>query len=147
VDNNRAGQYITFRIAGQDFAMSAARIRGLLPIHDMVSVDPPHPLACEWLTGVASVRGHDFPVIDLARKLDLAPGAQGRQPCVIVVEIAGTQLIAFVADRVSELVDFRDRDFRNGGVRSSGRMRRVLNPDTILTQEELHQLGRAVSTL
>jgi hypothetical protein len=42
-----------------------------------------------------------------------------------------------VADRISEVLMLRDRDFRNGSVRLNGRARRVLNPDLILTEEEL----------
>ncbi len=123
--------------------MDAARIRGLLPIHDLIPVEGPH----QWLVGIAAVRGRDFPVIDLESKLGLPAGTHGRQPCVIVIEVAGSQLIGFVADRVSELVTFRDRDFRNGSVRSSGRMRRVLDPQSIMNPEELQELGRAVSSL
>jgi len=132
VDADRAGQYITFRVARQDFAMSATCVRGLLPIHDVTSLDPPHP----WIAGVAAIHGHEFPVIDLPRKLGLAAGRLGRNPCVIVIEIAGARLIGFVADRVSEVVAFRDRDFRDGCVRVNGRLRPVLDPNSILSQEE-----------
>ncbi len=116
--------------------MTAACIRGILPVHDVTSLDPPHP----WIAGVAAIRGHEFPVIDLRRKLGLAPGKHGRQPCVIVIEVAGPQLIGFIADRVSEVAAFRDRDFRDGSVRVNGRLRPVLDPKSILSQEELQAI-------
>jgi chemotaxis signal transduction protein len=153
VETNSSRQYVTFRVARQDFAMPASRVRGILPAHDVIPIRPPEPSDSEALAnlgpglanlgmicGVASLRGRDFPVVDLRGKLGIAQGSHGRQPCVIVVEVesgSGSRLLGFVADRISEVLMLRDRDFRNGSVRLNGRARRVLNPDLILTEEEL----------
>ena len=98
------------------------------------------------ICGVASLRGRDFPVVDLRGKLGIAHGSHGRQPCLIVVEAgsgSGARLIGFVADRISEVLMLRDRDFRKGSVRVNGRSRRVLDPDLILTDEELARCWNA----
>jgi chemotaxis signal transduction protein len=154
VETNSSGQYITFRVARQDFAMLASRVRGILPIHDLIPIETPPPSGSgpelinsgpglsnsEMICGVASLRGRDFPVVDLRGKLGIAYGSHGRQPCMIVVEVesaSGARLLGFVADRISEVVTLRDRVFRNGSVRLNGRARRVLDPDLILTEEEL----------
>lgn len=144
---NRSGQYLTFRVARQDFAMLTSRVRGILPAHELIPVEMPRfansgPGGANsvMICGVASLRGQDFPVVDLRGKLGIAHGSHGRQPCVVVVEVAGGSgagLLGFVADRISEVLMLRDRDFRNGSVRVNGRARRVLNPDLILTEEEL----------
>jgi len=127
----KAGKYLTFRIARQDFAMNAEHVRGILPVHEMVALETPH----DWICGFAAVGGRDFPVLDLRAKLDIARGSQGREPFVVVVETGG-RLAGFIADRISEVLDLRTRDFRNGAVRGRGRRRRVLDPDQIMKAED-----------
>jgi chemotaxis signal transduction protein len=81
----KAGKYLTFRVARQDFAMSADCVRGLLPVHEMVTLETPH----NFVFGFAAVGGRDFPVLDLRAKLDIPHGSDGREPFIIVVETAG----------------------------------------------------------
>lgn len=147
--------------------MLTSRVRGLLPLHEMIPIAaPPFPNSGPEFTnsvqgfinsgpgfansgmicGVATLCGQDFPVVDLRARLGIAPGLHGRQPCVVVVEVAGgsgARLLGFVADRISEVVTPRDLDFRNGSVRVNGRARRVLDPDLILTEEELKSCWNA----
>jgi len=128
--------YLTFGVAREDFAMDAARVRAILPLHELVPVDTLHA----WLHGFAAMGGRYFPVVDLRSKLGLPHASHGRQPCIVVVEMTvtdGRRLAGFVADRVSEVVQLRERDFRNGMARTKGRTRRLLDPDQILTETEL----------
>ena len=150
--------------------MPASRVRGILPAHDVIAIVPPQSPDRQpgvtnsgpglsnsgpglsnsgMICGVATLRGRDFPVVDLRGKLGIAHGSHGRQPCVIVVEVeggSGSRLLGFVADRISEVLTLRDRDFRNGSVRLNGRARRVLNPDLILTEEELKSWNASLLT-
>ncbi len=131
----KAGKYLTFRIARQDFAMSVEYVRAILPMHEMVALETAHHFIC----GFAVAGGHDFPVIDLRAKLGIAHGSHGREPFIIAVETAVEtrgRLAGFVADRVSELLDVRKRDFRNGAVRGHGRLRRILEPDQVMKEED-----------
>jgi len=127
----KAGKYLTFRVARQDFAMDAECVRGILPMHEMVALEAAH----EWIRGFAAIRRRDFPVIDLRAKLAIAHGSHGREPFIIVVETRG-KLAGFIADRVSEVLDLRHRDFRHGAVRGHGRPRKVLDPDRIMNDED-----------
>jgi purine-binding chemotaxis protein CheW len=127
----KAGKYLTFRVARQDFAMSADCVRGILPVHEMVALETPH----HWICGFASVGGRDFPVLDLRAKLGIAHGSHGREPFIIGVETGG-RLAGFIADRISEVLELRARDFRNGAVRGHGRPRKVLDPEQIMTLED-----------
>jgi chemotaxis signal transduction protein len=131
-------QYIAFRIGRQDFAMDASLICGLLPIYEMLPLDPPRG----WICGLASIRGREFPVIDLRARFNLPRGVPGRQPCVIAVEIHGSQLVGFIADRVSDVTQVRARDFRGDQVIIAGKPRRLLHPDRLLTAEDLVNLSR-----
>jgi chemotaxis signal transduction protein len=126
----KAGKYLTFRVARQDFAMNIACVRSILPVHQMTKID-----AHQWICGTAAIGGRDFPVIDLRAKLKIADGSHGREPFIVVVETE-EGLAGFIADRVSEVLDLRLRDFRNGAVRTHGRARRVLEPVQIMQAED-----------
>jgi purine-binding chemotaxis protein CheW len=127
----KAGKYLTFRVARQDFAMTTDRVRGILPMHELSPLHVTHA----WLCGFASIAGRDFAVVDLRAKLGIARGSHGREPFIVVVETEG-HLVGFIADRVSQVVDARARDFRNGMLRTPGRPRKVLDPDRIMQKED-----------
>ena len=127
----KAGKYLTFRVARQDLAMNADCVSGILPVHEMAALETPH----QWICGFAALGGRDFPVIDLRAKLGIPHGSQGREPFIVVVETAG-RLAGFIADRVSEVLELRPRDFRNGAVRTHGRPRKVLDPAKIMTDDD-----------
>jgi chemotaxis signal transduction protein len=133
-----AGDYITFRIARQDFVMRAERVRGLLAAHELVTLES---FSTEsWICGVASLRAREFPVVDLRGKLGIAHGSHGREPLIVAIEVLSVtgmqRMLGFVADRVSEVLPLRERDFRRGSVRIAGRSRRILDPDSILTEQD-----------
>jgi len=57
---------------------------------------------------------------------------------IVVAEVnvaEGLQLVGFVADRVSDVVTARERDYTRGKLRTGGRPRVVLDPDAILSRE------------
>jgi chemotaxis signal transduction protein len=133
----QAGQYLTFRVARHDFAIQASRLRGILPARELEPVAPSPNLARffgRWTRGFASIRGREIPVIDLCGLLELPHGTHGH-PCIVVVEIPtpeGPRLTGFLADRVTEMVYARERDFSHGKLRLGGRPRRVLDPEVLL---------------
>lgn len=144
-DEASVGQYITFRVARQEFAMDATRLRGLLPIHELVPLDAPQGQHPEWICGIASIRGRDFPVVGLRGKLGVAHGSHGRQPCIVAVEVAsadGPRLVGFIADSISEVLTLRERDVLDGVARIGGRPRRVFDPDQLLLEAEIEGLWR-----
>jgi purine-binding chemotaxis protein CheW len=134
----KTGKYLTFRVARQDFAMSIASIRSILPVHQMTPI-----VGREWVCGIAAIGGREFPVIDLRRKLGIPRGAHGREPFIIVV-LVEEKLAGFIADRVSAVLDLRGREFRNGAVRTRGRVRKVLDPAQIMTQEDWSEVAASV---
>jgi len=122
----KAGKYLAFRVARQDFAMNIAVVRSILPVHQMTSIENQR-----WVTGFASVGGRDFLIVDLRAKLEIAQGPKGREPFIIVVETGG-KLVGFIADRISKVLDVRAKDFRNGAIRLQGRVRMLLEPAQII---------------
>jgi chemotaxis signal transduction protein len=133
---NVGAQYLTLRVGRQELAIDASRVRGILPASDLVAVDIPDSNVC----GFASTLGREFPVIDLRKRLKIAPGSRGRLPCIVVIE--GSGLLGFLADCVSEIVTVREQEIRSGVIRRNGRSRRVLDPDSIVTEQELTALWR-----
>jgi chemotaxis signal transduction protein len=123
------GEYLTFRLARQDFAIYAGRVRGILPWHELVSD------GLSDTAGVAAIRGHEFPVVDLRRILRLPRAPRGRSPAIIAVEgpVGSARLVGFVADTVSGVITVRGRDYRRGKIRAHGRPRAVLDPDLVVT--------------
>jgi chemotaxis signal transduction protein len=131
--------YLTFRVARQDLAMEAACIRGILPLTDL----EPAAAGRSGLLGLASLKGQMVGVIDLRSRLGLAHAGQGSQPKIVVLEFtAGTRqlLLGFVADRISDVVIYRDRDLRSGALRGKGRPRRLIDFDQIVSKKELGPL-------
>jgi chemotaxis signal transduction protein len=130
--------------------MDASRIRAILPTQELTplkrTVVDIRPLLGafgeaawleKWTCGFAALKGRAFPVIDLRTKLGIERGSTGRQPCIVVVEVAsrlGPQLAGFVADRLSEVVEARERDFSRGKLRGAGRPRQVLDPDVLFSE-------------
>jgi chemotaxis signal transduction protein len=137
-------RYLTFRVARQDFAIDAELVRGILPWHELVAV----PETLPSFAGIASLGGRPLAVFDLRVKLGLRHRSQGNRPRIIVIDVGAGEsrrLAGFVADRVSDVVVFRDRDFSHGAFRGNGRPRRLLDPDQIASEDELMCLWRANS--
>ena len=135
-------RYLTFRVARRDFAIDAARVRAILPPHELTPV----PLAHPCLAGIASLGGRTVAVFDLRARLRLAPASAGRRPKIVVIEVttgAGRHLAGFVADRVTDVATLRDRAFSHGAFRGGARPRYLLDPDQLLSEDELIGLWAA----
>ncbi len=127
---------MTFRVGRQDFVMRTSRVRALLPMHEMIALETPVSAIC----GIISVGGRDCPVIDLSGKLGIPTGSPGRQPCVIIAKAGSLESpreFGVIADRISDVIKLRDRDFRDSSARVHGRMRRVFDPDILAGDENL----------
>jgi purine-binding chemotaxis protein CheW len=145
-----SGDYLTFRLGGQNFAMEASKLRAILPGTDLA---PLHrslaeaaallgpfgqtPLTRQQICGFAVLQGRDVPVIDLRARLGLPDAPPRKRTSIVVVEVTGNrgpQLAGFVADGVSEVVHARGRDISRGKLRNMGRPRRVFDPDVLLLE-------------
>jgi purine-binding chemotaxis protein CheW len=92
-------QLCTFRVSGEDFAIDIMRVREVIPPAPLTAV----PSAPAHVAGVFRLRNDVIPVIDLARRLGLAPGAPSRRAKFIVVRVAG-RLLGLQVDEVREVV-------------------------------------------
>jgi len=128
-------RYLTFRVARQDFAMEANRIRGILPLDDLNPMIGGH----SGLLGITSLKGQVVSVMDLRARLQLPHASQGSQPKIVVLELtigSSQRLLGFVADRISDVVVYRDRDLRHGALRGKGRPRKLVDFHQLVAEDE-----------
>ena len=83
-------EYLTFFIAGVEYAVSLEHVREVIP-YDTVTRVPGMP---EAVRGVTNLRGAVVPVVDLAIEFRLAPIEITPRTCIVLVEArhAGTSL-------------------------------------------------------
>ena len=99
-----ATQYLTFQLAGEEYAIGSLQVKEIIPYITLTTV-PQTPAS---IRGVINLRGSVVPVIDIAVKLGLRPMPVTARSCVVIVETkcAGTGLImGIVADSVSQVID------------------------------------------
>lgn len=102
-------QYLSFVLAGGDYAIPILKLREILQ-HEGLTRVPGTPRS---IRGVLNLRGRVVPVVDLALKFGLDETAETRWTCVLVVEAAhrGEQmLVGVMADSVREVMDLRAED-------------------------------------
>lgn len=119
--------------------MLAEDVRAVVPRSDVKSAERSLP----WIIGSVLVSGWESPVVDLREKLGVPLGSSGRKPVVIVLQMhskEGPRWLGIAAEYAGDLLSLRNDDFRNGAVRISGRMKRLLDFDEILSAEDLRSL-------
>jgi len=98
------GQYLTFLIAGEEYAVNILKVREIVEYDTVTTV----PNTAPWIRGVTNLRGNVVPVIDLAVKFGLAPSQVSRFSCIVITEISfdGEKLtMGVLADSVSQVLD------------------------------------------
>ncbi len=75
-------EYLTFFIAGVEYAVSLEHVREVIP-YDTITRVPGMPAV---VRGVTNLRGAVVPVVDLAIGFELAKVAVGARTCIVLVE-------------------------------------------------------------
>lgn len=104
-EQSTSGQYLTFFIAGEEYAASILKVREVIE-YDTVTAVPNTP---SWIRGVVNVRGSVLPVVDLGVKFGLPASTISRFSCIVITEVDsdGEKLtLGVLADSVSRVVDF-----------------------------------------
>ena len=98
------GQYMTFRLGNELFAISVAQVREVLEISQITRV----PTAPSYMRGVVNVRGQATPVVDLRLKFGLPQGPDTVHTRIIVMELeldGEATVLGGVADSVHEVIE------------------------------------------
>ncbi len=143
-------QYLTFNLAGEEYAISILRIKEIIE-YDQITKVPRMP---GWVRGVINLRGSVVPVIDLAVKFAMEETKVSPLCCIIIIEleIDGEPIVMGVmAESVSQVVDLSPEDIqappafgtrlRADFLLGMGRLEKkfalILDIDRILSTEEL----------
>jgi purine-binding chemotaxis protein CheW len=99
-----AGQYMTFKLGNELFAINVAQVREVLEVSEITRV----PTAPEYMRGVVNVRGRAIPVVDLRLKFGLSRGSETVHTRIVVMELeldGETTVVGGIADSVHEVIE------------------------------------------
>jgi purine-binding chemotaxis protein CheW len=103
------GQYLTFLLGSEVFAVDILRIREIIEYGAITAV----PTMPEFIRGVINLRGSVVPIVDLAARFGRKSTPVTRRTCMVIIE-AGTdaenQMLGIVVDSVSAVVDIPGAD-------------------------------------
>src|SRR5512147_1925153 len=78
-----AGQYLTFMLGGEAYAIGILAIKEIIENGQMTRV----PMMPEFIRGVINLRGAVVPVIDLGVRFGFGATATGRRTCIVILEV------------------------------------------------------------
>ncbi|HEX4228738.1 MAG TPA: chemotaxis protein CheW [Bryobacteraceae bacterium] len=103
VGQERAGKYLTFSLASEEFGIRVLQVREIMGLQDITFV----PQAEPHIRGVINLRGKVVPVICLRTKFGMPKIESTQRTCIIVVQVRGEDglmLMGVLVDSVSEVV-------------------------------------------
>ena len=152
--DDRAGKYLTFHLAQEEFGIRVLKVREIMGIQDITAV--PHTPA--YVKGVINLRGKVIPVLDLRLKFGLPDMEYNQRTCIIVVQIQGESgliLMGIIVDGVSEVLNLTGAEVEDtpdfgssfttpyilGMAKIKGKVKILLDIDQVLTNQEVQGLG------
>ncbi|MDC3962017.1 chemotaxis protein CheW [Polyangium jinanense] len=82
VEQAGTSQYISFHVAGGEYAVRILGAREIIEYTDITRV----PMMPPAILGVLNLRGHVVPVVDLAERFGMPASTITRRTCILVVE-------------------------------------------------------------
>lgn len=142
------GKYLTFVLAGEEYAFPVGHVREITRITDITVV----PRMPAHVSGVINLRGKVVPVMDLRIRFNLVAEPANDETCIIVTETSiGDRRVVFgaIVDRVSEVLnvtaeeiedrpDFGERldtQYMLGIAKVKGRIKILLDLDQMLADD------------
>lgn len=143
-------QYLTFPVAGMEYAIDLLRVREIIAYETARRV----PGTPAYLRGVVRLRGAALPVVDLGAKLSLPEAVVAKEACVLVVDglYEGAPVaMGFMVESVGQVLDLASSsvqapppfgpgarvDYVVGVAQSGPGFVLIVDLDRILSSEEL----------
>jgi len=156
VSQQEEGQYLTFLIGGEMFAISILSIKEIIEYGSLTIV----PMMPDFIRGVINLRGAVVPVVDLSARFDRTASEVTRRSCIVIIEVEADeekQDVGVVVDSVSEVLEIpaaeiepapsfgaRIRaDFISGMGKVDGKFVIILNAERVLSVDEMAMLSGA----
>jgi purine-binding chemotaxis protein CheW len=153
-----AGQYLTFVLGGEMYALGILNIKEIIAYGDLTEV----PMMPSFVRGVINLRGSVVPVIDLMARFGKGSTRIAKRTGIVIVETGADsddkqQDIGIIVDAVNEVVDIGQQeiepppsfgtgirpDFINGMAKRNGRFVILLNVNSVLSVDEMAALSKA----
>ncbi|MGZ0079182.1 chemotaxis protein CheW [Methylomonas sp. YC3] len=100
----QVGQYLTFLVGTESFAVSILDVKEIIEIANVTRV----PLTPDYIHGVINLRGSVVPVVDLSARLSRRCTEVSKRSCIVLVAVEtndGSQLIGMLVDEVREILE------------------------------------------
>lgn len=107
--NPEQGQYLTFMLGGELFAIGILVIKEIIEYGQLTTV----PMMPESIRGVINLRGAVVPVIDLSARFGREPAQTTRRTCIVIIEVQsedGHQVVGLIVDAVNEVLEIAAAD-------------------------------------
>jgi purine-binding chemotaxis protein CheW len=154
----RAGKYLTFQLANEEFGIRVLKVREIMGLQEITAV----PQTPGHVKGVINLRGKVVPVIDLRLKFGLAAAEYTQRTCIIVTQVTGESagvLMGIIVDGVSEVLNLMASEIEDtpdfgeevaghyllGMAKVKGKVKILLDIDKVLSTQDLHNLSRVLS--
>jgi len=102
--NPEQGQYLTFMLGGELFAIGILVIKEIIEYGQLTTV----PMMPESIRGVINLRAAVVPVIDLSARFGREPAQTTRRTCIVIIEVQsedGHQVVGLIVDAVNEVLE------------------------------------------
>jgi len=156
MDETKAGKYLTFKLAEEDYGVSLLKVREIIGMMPITSV----PRTPAFVKGVINLRGKVIPVTDLRMRFDMDEIDYNDRTCIIVVEVEGQDAklqMGIVVDAVTEVLPIKaeeieippefgakvDTHYILGMANMDGAVKILLDIDRVMTAEEISELEKA----
>ena len=96
-------QYSTFYVNGLFFGVEVLKVQEVIRYQEMTRV----PLAPRMIEGLINLRGQIVTAIDLRRRLELPPRAEGQLPMNVVVR-TDDGAVSLLVDEIGDVVEIQD---------------------------------------
>jgi len=150
------GQYMTFKLGNELFAIGVAQVREVLEVSQITRV----PTAPDYMRGVVNVRGQATPVVDLRLKFGLPETPDTVHTRIIVMELqldGEATVLGGVADSVHEVIEIEPgnidpppriamrwrTDFIQGMGRRGDDFIIILDVNAVFSSEEIAVVGES----
>ena len=150
----RAGKYLTFQLANEEFGIRVLKVREIMGLQEITAV----PQTPSHIKGVINLRGKVVPVIDLRLKFGMPPQEYTPRTCIIVMRTRQADeemMVGMIVDGVVEVLNLAASDIEDtpdfgpgvvtpyltGMAKIKGRVKILLDIDHVLSSSELDGLA------
>jgi purine-binding chemotaxis protein CheW len=153
-----AGQYLTFVLGGEIYALGILNIKEIIDYGNLTEV----PMMPTFVRGVINLRGSVVPVVDLSARFGKGSTPIVKRTGIVIVETGEQadgkqQDIGIIVDAVNEVVDIGQQeiepppsfgtgirpDFISGMAKRNDKFIILLNVNRVLSVEEMTELSKA----